>query len=54
MGLRNKFLDWKEAIESKDFKANLWKTNVMVSSGITQYALSKGNGQQRHHTVCPV
>ena len=39
--LRNKFLKWKEALESKDLKANLWKTKVMVSSSITKDGLSK-------------
>ena len=33
-GLRDKFLKWKEAFESKGLKANLGKTKVMVSSGI--------------------
>ena len=28
--LRNKFLKWKEAFESKGLKINLHKTNVMV------------------------
>ena len=40
-GLRNKFLEWKEAFESKGLKLNLEKTKVMVSSGITQHGLSK-------------
>ena len=26
-GLRNKFLEWKEALESKGLKVNLGKTN---------------------------
>ena len=34
-GLRDKFLTWKEAFESKGLKVNLRKTEVMVSSGIT-------------------
>ena len=34
-GLRNMFLKWKEAIESKGMNVNLGKTRVMVSSGIT-------------------
>ena len=40
-GLRNKFLKWKEAIESKGLKVNLGKTKVMVSSGIAKDGLSK-------------
>ena len=30
-GLRNKFLKWKEAFESKGFEVTLGKTKVMVS-----------------------
>ena len=40
-GLRNKFLEWKEAFVSKGLKVNLGKTRVMVSSDITQDGLSK-------------
>ena len=40
-GLRNKFLKWKEAFESKGLKVNLGKSKVMVSSGINQDSLSK-------------
>ena len=40
-GLRNKFLKWKEAFESKGLKVNLRKTKVMISSGIIQDGLSK-------------
>ena len=40
-GLRNKFLKWKEAFESKGLKVNLGKTKVMVSGDITQEGLSK-------------
>ena len=40
-GLRDKFLKWKEAFERKGLKANLGKTNVMVSGGITKDGLSK-------------
>ena len=29
-GLKNKFLEWKEAFESKVFKVNLGKTKVIV------------------------
>ena len=39
--LRNKFLRWKEAFESKGFKVNLGKTKVMVSCGITKDGMSK-------------
>ena len=42
-GLRNKFLKWKEAFESKCLKVNLGKSRVMVSSSITQGGLSKNN-----------
>ena len=34
-GFRDKFLKWKEAIESKGLKVNLGKTNLIVSRGIT-------------------
>ena len=40
-GHRDKFLKWKEAFESKDLKANLGKTKVMVSGGITKNGISK-------------
>ena len=40
-GLRNKFLKWKEAFESKGLKVNLRKTKVMVSGGITKDGMSK-------------
>ena len=40
-GLGGKFLKWKEAFESKGLTANLGKTKVMVSTGITQDGLSK-------------
>ena len=39
-GLRNKFLKWKDAIESRGLKVNLGKTNVMVSRGITKVKLT--------------
>ena len=39
--LRNKFLKWKEAFESKGLKDNLGKTNVMVCGGITMNGMSK-------------
>ena len=40
-GLKNKFLKWKEAFESKSLKVNLGKTKVMDSGGITKVGLSK-------------
>ena len=40
-GLWNKFIKWKEAFESKCFKVNLRKTNVMISSCITKDGMSK-------------
>ena len=40
--LRNKFLEWKEAFETKVLTVNLGKSKVMVSSGITQDGLSIG------------
>ena len=40
-GVRNKFLKWKEAFESKGLKVNLGKTKVMVSGGITKDGMSK-------------
>ena len=43
VGIRDKFLKWKEAFESKCLKVNLGKTMAMVSSGITQDGLSKSN-----------
>ena len=41
MGLTDRFLKWKEALERKGLKVNLRKTKVMVSSSITQDSLSK-------------
>ena len=41
--LRNKFLIWKEACESKGLKVNLGKTKVMVSGSITKDGMSKSN-----------
>ena len=38
--LRDKFLKWKEALESKGLKVILGKTKVTVSSGITKDGLS--------------
>ena len=40
-GLRDKYLKWKEAFESKCLKVNLGKTKVMVSGGITKDGMSK-------------
>ena len=40
--LRDKFLKWKEAFESKGLKVRVGNTNVMVISGITKGGLSKG------------
>ena len=40
-GLRDKFLKWKEALQSKGWKINLGETKVMVSSVITNDRLSK-------------
>ena len=40
-GLRNKFLKWKKAFESKDLKVNLGKTKLMVCGDITKDGLSK-------------
>ena len=40
-GLRDKFLNWKEAFENKGLKVNLGKSQVMVSSGITKDGMSK-------------
>ena len=41
MGLRNKFLEWKEALESKGLKVNPGKTKVMVSGSIMKDSMSK-------------
>ena len=40
-GLRNKFLKWKEAFESKGLYVNLGETKVMVSVGISKDGMSK-------------
>ena len=40
-GLRNKFMKWKEAFESKGLKVNLGKTNIMVSRIIIDDGMSK-------------
>ena len=45
-GLRNKFLEWKGAFESKGFIVNLGKTKVIVSS-ITKDGMSKGKVDPR-------
>ena len=39
-GLRNKLLRWKEAIESKGFKVNLGKAEVMACVSITNDGIS--------------
>ena len=39
--LKNKFLKWKEASESKGLKVNLGKTKAMVSDSITKDGKSK-------------
>ena len=41
--LRNNFIKWKEAFESKGLKVNLGETKVMVSGSITKDRLSKSN-----------
>ena len=40
-GIRNKFLTWKKAFESKSLKGNLGKTKVMVCGSITKDGISK-------------
>ena len=40
-GLRNKFLTWKGAFESKGFKVNLVKSKEMVSDSISMDGTSK-------------
>ena len=45
-GLRDEFLKWKEAIESKGLKVNNWKTKAMVSIRITKDGLSKSELDQ--------
>ena len=48
-GLRNKFIKWKEAFESKCLKVSLGKTNEMASSSssITKDNLSKSKVEPR-------
>ena len=41
VGLRNKFLRWKEAYDSKGLSVALGMTKVMFSGGITRVGLSK-------------
>ena len=41
VGIRNGFLKWKEAFESKGFIFNLRKTMVMDSGGIAKGGMSK-------------
>ena len=40
-GLRNKFLKWKEAFESKCLKVKIWKTKVMICGEIKKDGMSK-------------
>ena len=40
-GLKDKFLNWKEAFESKGLKVNHGITKVMVSGSITKDGMSK-------------
>ena len=40
-GLRNTFLKWKEAFESKGLKVNLGITKVMVCDSVTEDGMSK-------------
>ena len=42
--LRNKFLMWQEAVDSKGFNVDLGETNVMVCGSITKDGMSKGKG----------
>ena len=46
-GLRNKFLKWKEAFESKGLKANLGKAKVMVCGCITKDGMSNSKADPR-------
>ena len=39
-GLRNKFMKWKEAFESKDLKITIGESELMVSGGITKDGFS--------------
>ena len=41
-GLRDKFLKWREAFESKCLKVNLGKTKVVVCGSNTKDGFSKG------------
>ena len=41
VGLRNKFLKWKEAFESMGLKVNLGKTKVMVCGGFIKDGMCK-------------
>ena len=45
-GLWNKFLEWKEAFESKGLNVNLGKTKVMLCGGITKDGMSRSNVNQ--------
>ena len=50
--LRDKFLIFKEAFESKGLKVNLEKTKVMVSAGITKDDTSKSKVDQCGSSFC--
>ena len=41
VGLKNKFLEWKEAFESKVLKVNIGKSKVMVSDSIKKDGMPK-------------
>ena len=41
--LRNKFIKWKQAFESKGLKVLVGKSKVMVSRGIAKDGLFKSN-----------
>ena len=49
-GVRNKFLNWKEAFESYGLKVNIEKTNAMVSGGLTKDDMSRSKVD--HFGVC--
>ena len=40
-GFRNKLIKWKDAFERTGLKANLQKTEVMVSGDTTKYGMPK-------------
>ena len=47
-GLRNKFIKWKEAFESKGLKVNHGKAKLVVCGGITKDGMSKSKVDLRH------